>query len=188
MAEDIQGEEQSDVSALERRWLVRYVVLTLALFVPLLWAFISIRNLYPVSASTMMLVGENEQRRGGVYYVLRGETVSGETIEVHAIELTDALTGRIWGLVSATARNSSFTVTSPHPSNAALLAVSGGVENVPRAARMPDLLRAWGTIYNSRLPQSSSRGLKAVRLDAYNWEGKTFADYGRYVETWRVEL
>ena len=188
MNEDLQLEGRAGTSATERRWLARYVVLTLALFVPLLWAFVSIRNLYPIAASTMMMAGGSELQRGGVYYVLRGETISGRTIDLPAIELTGALSGRIWGLVAATAGNKSFTIASPHPSNAALVAASGGIENVPRAARMPDLLRAWGTVYNSRLPQSSSLRLKALRLDAYNWEGKTYADYGRYVETWRAEL
>lgn len=188
MDEEIQGDERAKVIATERRWLVRYGALTLVLFVTLLWAFISIRNLYPVEASTMMMSGGDELRRGGIYYVLRGETESGETTDIRAIELTDALTGRIWSMVNATALNKSFSIPSPHPSNAALTAVSGGVENVPRAARMPELLRAWGAVYNSSLPESSSRRLKAIRLDAYNWEGKTYADYGRYVETWRAEL
>jgi hypothetical protein len=188
MAEDVQFDEQSVLLASERRWFVRYFALTLALFVPLLWAFVSIRNLYPVAASTMMMVGGSERRRGGVYYVLRGETVGGQTIDIPAIELTDALTGRIFGMVSATIENKSFAIPSPHPANAMLSATSGGIENVPRAARVPDLLRAWGTIYNSRLPQTSSGRLKAARLDAYNWEGKTYADHGRYVETWRAEL
>ena len=186
MAEAAQSEEQA--GATERRWLVRYIALTLALFVPLLWAFVSIRNLYPVAASTMMMSGGGERRRGGVYYVLRGEAVGGETIDIPAIELSDALTGRIWGMVNATVENKSFGIPSPHPENATLAAVSGGVERVPRAARVPDLLRAWGMNYNSGLPQSSARRLKAIRLDAYNWEGKTYADYGRYVETWRAEL
>jgi hypothetical protein len=188
MAEAAQCEEQAGERATERRWLVRYVVLTLALFVPLLWAFVAIRNLYPVAASTMMMVGGSERGRGGVYYILRGESGGGETIDIPAIELTDALTGRIFGMVSAAVENKSFAIPSPHPSNAALAAVSVGVENVPRAARVPDLLRAWGTIYNTRLPHDSPRRLKAVKLDAYTWDGKTYADYGRYVETWRAEL
>jgi hypothetical protein len=188
MAEELQGDEDTGVSASERRWLVRYVLLTLALFAPLLWAFVSIRNVYPVAASTMMLSIGGEPRRGGNYYILRGETESGETVDLPAIELSDALTGRNWGMVYATVENKSFRISSPHPSNAALAAVSGGVENIPRAARVPDLLRAWGAIYNSRLSTSSPRRLKAIRLDVYNWEGKTYVDYGRYVETWRAEL
>ncbi|MBC7933610.1 MAG: hypothetical protein H7Z38_23870 [Rubrivivax sp.] len=188
MAEDSKSEEKVDVSATEKRWLIQNIALTLALFAPLLWAFVSIRNLYPIAASTMMMGGGSEGRRGGDYYVLRGETEGGETIDIPAIELTDALTGRIWGMVNAAVGNKSFTIPSPHPANAALIAVRDGIENVPRASRLPDLMRAWGAVYNSRLPPSSSRKLKAIRLDAYNWEGKTYADYGRYVETWRVEL
>ena len=171
----------------ERRLRARYAVLTVALFVPLLWAFLSVRNLYPFAASTMMMAGGGLEK-GSEYYVLRGETNGGETIDLPPIELTNALSGRIFGLVSATVENKSFTVRWPHPSNVALLAASGGVEKLPRAARLDDLMRAWGAIYNSRLPQTSARRLKAVRLDAYRWKGVRYDDYARFVESWRAEL
>jgi hypothetical protein len=35
---------------------------------------------------------------------------------------------------------------------------------------------------------TSSGRLKAVRLDAYRWEGGSYANYDRFVQTWRVEL
>src|SRR5882672_9434893 len=96
-------------AAEDRRALVRYAVLTAALFVPLLLAFASIRNLYPFAASTMMM-GIRDMQSGRDYYVLRGETVSGETIDLPPIELTNALTGRSWSLVSAAVENKSFNI------------------------------------------------------------------------------
>ena len=78
-------------AAEDRRALVRYTLLTAALFVPLLLAFASIRNLYPFAASTMML-GDRDMQSGRDYYMLRGETVSGETIDLPPIKLTNALT------------------------------------------------------------------------------------------------
>jgi hypothetical protein len=181
------GEADETTRADEGRLRVRYAILTVALFVPLLWAFLSVRNLYPFAASTMMMAGGGLEQ-GSEYYVLRGETVEGETIDLPPIELTNALSGRIFGLVSATVENKSFTIRWPHPSNVALIAASGGVEKLPRAARLEELLRAWGAIYNSRLPQASARRLKAVRLDAYRWEGVRYGDDARFVETWRAEL
>jgi hypothetical protein len=171
----------------ERRMLARYAVLTVALLVPLLLAFAFERNLYPFAASTMMMSGGDLQS-GRSYYILRGETIAGETIDLPAIELTNALTGRIWGLVAATVENRSFTIPSPHPENASLAAAVGGVEKLPRAERVSNLLRSWGAIYNSRLPASSTRRLRAVRLDAYRWEGESYGDYAHFIESWRAEL
>ncbi len=171
----------------DRRTLLRYAALTAALFVPLLLAFASIRNLYPFAASTMML-GIRDTQTGREYYLLRGETVSGETIDLPPIKLTNALTGRSWSLVSAAVENKSFNIASPHPANIVMTAAYGGVEKLPRAARLEDLLRAWGTIYNSRLPASSNQRLRSVRLDAYRWEGGINGEYDRFVESWRAVL
>jgi hypothetical protein len=170
-----------------RRVGIRYSVLTCALFVPLLCAFISIRNLYPFAASTMMMAG-GDKEKGTEYFILRGETEGGETIDLPPASLTNALTGRHWSLVGATVENKSFQIASPHPANALMFAEAGGVDKLPRAARLGELLRAWGEIYNARLPQSSALRLRAVRLDAYRWEGKTYGDYERFVESWRAEL
>ena len=182
-------EPTRDLSAYDRgsrRAVVRYAVLTAALFVPLLWSFVKVRNLYPFAASTIMMGVETQSGRD--YYVLRGETVGGETIDLPPILLTDALSGRNWGLVAAAVENQSFNLRSLHPANVALVTAGGGVEKLPRAARLDDLLRAWGAIYNSRLPVPSPRRLKIVRLDAYRWAGKGYEDYDRFVESWRVVL
>jgi hypothetical protein len=169
----------------DRRALVRYALLTVVLFVPLFLAFVSIRDLYPFAASKMMLWNSNLQS-GRDYYVLRGETVSGETIDLPPIKLTNALTGRSWSLVGAAVENQSFNIRWPHPDNLRLAAACGGRDKLPRAARLEDLLRAWGEIYNSRLSGSSNLRLKSIRLDAYRWEGGLNGDYDRFVESWQA--
>lgn len=171
----------------DRQTLLRYAALTVALFIPLFLAFASIRNVYPFAASTMML-GLRDPQSGRDYYVLRGETVTGETIDLPPIKLTNALTGRNWGLAGAAVENKSFKIRRPHPANIRLAAGYGGMDKLPGAARVEELLRAWGTIYNSRLPESSNQRLRSVRLDAYRWEGGINGDYDRFVESWRAGL
>ncbi len=170
-----------------RRVRLRYALLTAALFAPLVWSFLSLRNLYPFPAYTMMMSG-GDLRKGTDYFVLRGETVAGESVDLPPAELTDALSWRHWSLVGATVENKSFLISNPHPANAALAAEAGGAERLARAARLPELLRAWGDCYNSGLPAGSPRRLRAVRLDAYRWDGGRYDDYERFVESWRAEL
>jgi hypothetical protein len=170
-----------------RRARIGYALLTAALFAPLLYTFFAVRNVYPFAASTMMMAG-GDLGRGASYFRLRGETVLGESIDLPPAELTDALSWRHWSLVGATVENKEFTIFKPHPSNVALATSAGGAEKLPRAARLPELLRAWGAIYNSRLPEGSPRRLRAVRLDAYRWEGGDYGDYEHFVESWRAEL
>ncbi len=181
------GDIREPTDAGTRRLRVRYALLTAALFAPLLYSFLAVRNVYPFAASTMMMAG-GDLGRGASYYRLRGETASGETIDLPPAELTDALSWRHWSLVGETVKNKQFTIYKPHPSNVALAASAGGVENLPPAASLEELLRAWGGIYNSRLPDGSPRRLRAVRLDAYRWEGGAYGDYERFVESWRAEL
>jgi hypothetical protein len=177
--------DESREGARARRLRRRYAILTAGLFLPLLWAFVAVRNLYPFAASTMMMEGGN-LNRPRTYYVLRGESIAGETVDLPPVSLTDALGGRHWGLVAAVVENRSFGIRWPHPANAALAEESGG--HVPEAARLPELLRAWGGMYNARLPADSTRRLRAVRLDAYRWEGGRYAVYDTHVRTWRHEL
>jgi len=72
--------------------------------------------------------------------------------------------------------------------NAELLRESGGLEQLPPGARVPDLLRAWGNLYNERLAASSPQRLKAIRLDMYRWEGGSYANYDKFIESWRQDL
>lgn len=164
-----------------------YALVTLALGASQLWAFAAARDLYPVAAWRQMMAG-GDLRAGSSYYVLRGETVSGETVDIRAARLTDALSANTPGLVAATVRNGNFRLRRPHPDNAAMIERAGGFDKLPIGARLPELLRAWGEIYNGRLPPDSTGRLRSVRLDSYRWDGGRYADYERFIETWRVEL
>jgi len=165
----------------------KYAVLTVAIFLPLIWAFVEIRNLYPVAAWNVMMAGGNLER-GRSYWILRGETVSGETIDVRPMSLTNALYARTWTMVNATVDNQSFKLPNPYPANAELIRQAGGIEHLPPGARVPDLLRTWGDLYNERVPVSSPQRLKAIRLDMYRWEGGEFANYDKFIESWRLDL
>jgi hypothetical protein len=180
--------ETSDVS--DRRWRIRYAVLTFALFAPLLVAFIFVRNLYPFAASTMMMRGVLGDAPGALpSYVLRGETSSGEIIDLAPVSPTSALSEVTWVLVRGTVDNKSFAMRTPHPANAALLeSVGNDPFKLPRAARLNELLRSYGAIHNSRLPPSSPQRLRAVILSRYHWDARSYRDYQRFVESWRVEL
>ena len=74
---------------------------------PLVWSFLFVRNLYPFAAWNVMMAG-GDLERGRSYCILRGETVSGETIDIRPINLTNALYSRTWTMVNATIDNRSF--------------------------------------------------------------------------------
>jgi len=57
-----------------KRLAVKYAILTAALFLPLFWAFLAVRNLYPIAAWNVMMAG-GDLERGRSYCILRGETV-----------------------------------------------------------------------------------------------------------------
>jgi len=171
----------------ERHFRLRYVLLTAAIFLPLFWAFAHTTNVYPVAAWTVMMAGGNLQS-SHPYFVLRGETVSGQLVDIPAIELTDALSGRNFGLVGFTVSNGPFQLHSLHPVNAALLAATGKIEQLPPGVRVPELLKAWGTIYNSRLSASSPNRLRTIRLDAYEWPGQSYSNFDQFNKSWRLEL
>jgi len=134
----------------------------------------------------MMAPGLLEQ--GRTYFILRGETVSGETIDIPPISLTNALYARTWTMVGATVNNHSFKLPNLHPANAELLRQSGGPEHLPPAARLPELLRAWGDLYNERLAPASPQRLRTIRLDMYRWEGGSYSNYDHFMQTWRQDL
>jgi hypothetical protein len=171
----------------ERRLIVKYAVLTAVIFLPLAWAFLFVRNLYPFTAWNVMMAG-GDLERGRSYCILRGETVSGETIDIRPIELTNALYSRTWTMVNATIDNQAFKLKSIHPQNEELLRRFGGIENLPPGARVADLLHAWGDLYNKKQPDSSPQRLKAIRLDMYRWESGRYSDYDKFIESWRKEL
>jgi hypothetical protein len=170
-----------------RYWTIKYLILTVAIFLPLLWSFRYVRNLYPFTVWNMMMAGGDLDITRN-YCILRGETVAGQSIDIRPIELTDAMYGRTWSMVNATIANQSFKLTSLHPANATLLQEIGGLEKLPAGARMPDLLGVWGNLYNSKLEASSPNRLKAIRIDMYSWSGGSYSDYQTFVHTWRREL
>ncbi|PYS73424.1 MAG: hypothetical protein DMF69_04855 [Acidobacteria bacterium] len=170
----------------ERRWVIKYSILTIALALPLLWSFRWVRNYYPATVWDMMLASDLETRRR--YCVLRGETVSGKTIEIRPTELVNATYARTWTMVNFTIDNRSLSLPSPHPDNAVLLNQFGGVGRLPPGVRIPDLLNAWANLYNKRLPGDSPDRLKAIRLDQYEWPGGRYADYSNYLMSWRKDL
>lgn len=134
----------------------------------------------------MMAGGDLE--RGRSYCILRGETVSGDTVDIRPINLTNALYSRTWTMVNATIDNQSFKLTSLEPQNAELLRLAGGIEKLPPGARLPDLLQTWGNLYNNQLPTASPQRLKAIRLDMYRWGSGHYDDYDTFIESWRKEL
>ena len=166
---------------------IKYTILTCAIFLPLLWTFAKVRNVYPFAAWNVM-VAPGLIERGRSYWILRGETVSGETVAIRPITLTNAMYSRTWTMVNATVDNQSLKLANLHPANAELLRQAGGLEHLPPGARLPDLLRAWGSLYNERLPGSSPQRLKAIRLDMYRWESGHYGDYDKFIESWRKEL
>jgi hypothetical protein len=85
-------------------------------------------------------------------------------------------------LVINTIDDAPFAVRSLHPANAALLAVSGRAGSPPVGARIPDLLRAWGAIYNRHHPHHP---LREVRLRELRWAGRRYDDYAEPVRQWR---
>jgi hypothetical protein len=171
----------------ERRLIVKYALLTLAIFLPLFWAFLFVRNVYPIAAWNVMMAG-GDLERGRSYCILRGETISGETVDIPPIKLTNALYSRTWTMVNATIDNQSFKLTSLHPENEALVRRFGGVENLPPGVRLPELLQAWGYLYNKQYPVASPQRLKAIRLVMYRWESGRYSDYDKFIESWRKEL
>ncbi len=170
------------------RWLiVKYAILTLIIVLPLLWVFRKVINVYPVSAWNVMMSG-GDLNRGWPYYILTGETISGEKVDVRPAHLTNALYNRSWGLVNATVENRNFKLDTLHPSNADLMTQLGGFQNLPPGTRLPELLQAWGKIYNDKLPASSPKRLKAIQIDMYRWDSGRYADYGTHLKTWRKDL
>ena len=168
-----------------RRWVAQYSILTLVLFIPLLWSFRYIRNLYPFTVWNVMMAGGDLQT-GRNFCMLRGETMSGETIDIRAIQLTNALYERNWTMVNATIGNQAFQLSSIHPANAELIEKSP--DGIKVGERIPDLLAAWGKIYNDQLPTSSPKRLRAIQLDLYRWTSGTYSDYSTFITAWRKEL
>ena len=187
MSHDPEETKRLSDSTHGRSLLARYLVLTICLGVPLLISFAFARNLYPFAASTMMK-GGGDLHVGWTYYIMRGETLTGEIIDLPPVELTNGLSNMAWILVPVVVENKSFTISSPHPANLALIAEAGGAEKLPEARRVDDLLKGWGAVYNSRLPANSPRRLRAVILEEYRWAAGNYNNYDKFMRSWRAQL
>lgn len=162
----------------------RNALLTISIFSILLWTFWRGINFYPVSAWNLFAEPQPLGSGPWTYYVLQGETVDGKVIDLPAISITNAFYNRNHALARAVDENNSFVVESPHPRNVQLWARA---RTLPPAARMNDLLEAWGNAYNVRFGQK--RGpLRAIRLDEYEWPRVNFSDYAQHKGSWRVQL
>jgi hypothetical protein len=183
------SDNMSDDPQQSRRLLLRHTALTLAIFGPLLLSFIKGTEFYPLVVYRMFYGASRlGVGTGYEYYIFRGETISGEVIDIPPVTIVNALDDKIWSIVSSVVNNDSFRLRSPHPDNTRLIARVGGVDQLPGATRLPDLLRAWGNRYNAILPEGSPHHLRRVRLDAYEWPEKEYANYSNYIKSWSVEL
>ena len=94
----------------EHGFVVRYIILTIGLGLPLVLCFAFVRNVYPFAASTMIKVG-GELHTSWTYYIVRGETLTGEIIDLPPVEITNGLSNVAWALVPAVVENKSFTIS-----------------------------------------------------------------------------
>jgi len=163
----------------------RNALLTIAFCGLLLWTFLQVNNFYPVTVWAFASEPRPLGSGPATYYVLSGETVDGRFVEVPAIGVTNSLYDRNAMLAHSMEANSSFLIRSPHPRNAQLWA---RLRVLPPAARMNDLLEAWGIGYNVRHGNKSPDLLRAVRLDEYEWPYIRYGDFEQRKASWRVQL
>jgi hypothetical protein len=181
--------ESLDDPQTSRRILLRNTLLTLGIFIPLLGAFLTGTEWYPISHYKMFYGASALQRGDGInYFILRGETAAGNSVDIAPIKIMNALDDRIWTMVNSVIANESFELRWPHPANERLLATTGNSDTLSRGVLLPDLLRTWGNRYNAKLPHDSPQRLVRVRLDKYRWSHKEYANYSEFVESWRVDL
>ena len=174
-------------TSLDRRWFIKYAILSVSIFLPLAWAVLRVSNVYPVPSWNVMMVA-GDLRTHWPYYVVTGETLSGEKVDVRPPHLVNSLYHRTWTLVNHTAENRNFKLPSLHPLNAQLLTQMGGVDQLPPGVRMPELLQTWGKLYNDQLPATSPKRLKSIQIDMYRWDSGRYSDYATHIRSWRKEL
>ena len=171
----------------DRRLATWYALLTVLIFLPLTWAFATVNNLYPVPVWSLFSK-THDLAEGKVYYILRGETVEGEVVDLPAIHITNSLTGRNHMMVSYVVGNRSFMIDSPHPKNVAVLTRRSGVKNLRQGERVDALLASWGESYNQALAPGSPQRLREIRLVKYRWPGGTYENFTEYLSSWKVSL
>ncbi len=170
------------------RLAARNAFATTLVFGPLLWAFFPGHHFFPLTRWALFVAPGNLREE---YRFLRlvGETADGETIDVQPCALTSALSVGNLGILQSALANRSLLLPQPHPANAALLLDAGGQERLPPAARLPDLLSAWGARYNRSLPPGSPHRLLALRLERCHCRILDAGPGPAVVEqTWRTPL
>jgi hypothetical protein len=174
--------------AFARRVVARYIALTTVVFVPLVLALTTGIRFYPIPVwSLFSHVPDTSQPHQ--FYRLCGETISGELIEIPAIQITNGLTNRNHTLISALDQNLEFAIPSPHPKNVERIQQAGGLDRLREDFHVPDVLRAWGEAYNRGKPTGSAKRLRAIELRRYDWDVKNYSDYDKVNSlSWRVEL
>jgi hypothetical protein len=143
----------------------KHSLLTVAVFGPLVVAFVSVTNFYPVPVWNLFSEAR-DPAEPRPHYTFSGLTAAGEWRDLPPVRVTTGLYGRVHMLIAYTDRNHAFRIESPHPENVRHADRAGGADRLPRGARMPDLIRAWGRLYNRRLPPDSPERLVRVRLVA----------------------
>jgi hypothetical protein len=183
MPDGVSGQQRS------RQLLLRHSLLTLAVFIPLLGAFVAGEESYPVSYYSMFHGASALGKGNGFqYFVFRGETASGEIVEIAPITLMNGMDDRIWTMVRAVVANESLELHSAHPANTRLTSEAGGIHKLPRGALLPDLLRVWGDRYNARLAVNSPDRLIRAQMDEYKWPEREYGNYSEPIQSWRVDL
>ena len=176
----------STARADDRQVLRRYAALTVAIFLPLILATITFREVYPVPVFRMFWpIGQ----LSGVphrYWIVRGVTVSGQVVDVTRI--TTTFYARRFSMVNAVVRNDALKLAAPHPANARVAREAGGAGQLRDGVRVPDLLWAWGMRYNGRLGRESRERLQSIRLEEYRWPRRAYGDYREFVTAWEIDL
>jgi len=165
----------------------RNALLTAFVAAPLLAAFVKVTNFYPVPVWSLFSE-RRELAAGHTYFVLLGKTADGSWREIPPVRIMGGLYGRHFMVASYTATNQPFRIDSPHPDNVRLAERAGGTDRLPAGARMPELLRAWGAVYNQRLASDSPERLTSLRMEMRRWPGGHYGDYETLDQTWEVEL
>jgi hypothetical protein len=133
----------------------------------------------------MMAGGDLE--RGRSYCILRGETVSGETIEVRPIELTNALYSRTWTMVNATIANQSFRLLiNCAGERLNCFGVMGDVDKLPPGARISGSSQNVGSSLqrsSTRVVPATSESDPARYVSLGRW-AQLIPNYDNFIETW----
>jgi len=154
----------------------RNILLTCVIFGPLLLAFATETNFYPIPVWSLFS-DAGQLSNGHVHYVMYGK-IADEWHQLPPIQIVGALHNRLFMVASYTDSNLPLQISSPHPTNVRLIGTT------ERGARMPDLLKGFGRAYNAR----HFNKLSAIRVDALVWKGGEYTDFEQPDYSWEVAL